>query len=131
MKYFELKVVKVKKEKKFGYAGSIYCKDCKKYIKYNFPYHFCVESRDNYINGENIDKIKFPCFCRFGYGGKLGILLTGVDDDGKDIFELHRINNQISEYNCTRMNHQRDLKGLIKDNHIHILKGKIIIYEEE
>ena len=142
--YFELKVVKVKKavchHNEVTFKNGIFrCNHCgqtlriKRYDK-NKRWGFIkneLQPNGNWVNGENIDAIKFPVPCSYGNHGKLGILLNGVDDFGKDIFELHGINNQISKYNCTRINHQRDLKSLIKDNNIHILKGKIIIFEEE
>ena len=122
--YFELKVVKVKKEKKFEYAGSVYCKDCKKYIKYNFPYHFCVKSKGNWVNGENLDKIKFPCFCSYTHGSKKVGILSKLGNS----FYIINIGGQ-GDYNKYFLSY--DLKHLIEDFNIHILKGKIIIFEEE
>jgi len=125
--YFETKVVKVKKG---GYrlGDTFKCPKCGELF---IPIPRTDKPKGNWVNGENLDKIKFPVPCRFGNRGKLGLLLNGVDDNGNNIFELHQITEQISKHNCTRMNHQKDLKALIKQYNIHILKGKIILFEEE
>jgi len=91
-----------------------------------------VKEKGNWVNGENLDKIKFPCLCSFECGSEraLGQLNCGYDDEGdKDIYELHHIDKQYN--NINRASWRFKLKELIEDFDIHILKGKIIIFEEE
>ena len=118
--YLDVKVVKVEKKKTI-------CPKCGQEIKIkdeNMP--------GNWVNGENIDKIKFPCFCSYlDYGDRRhsGQLNMGYSDiNSKALYQLHNIdiqsdNNRIGTY--------YSLKGLINKYDIHILKGKIIIFWEE
>ena len=90
--------------------------------------------KGNWVNGENLDEIKFPVPCKYKYFGKTryAILSKGVefkstiptkypysliDIDGQDY-----ISEAFEEY---------DLKEMIEKHDIHILKGKIILFEEE
>ena len=122
--YLDMKVAKVKKKKYL----SIYCDDCGKHIKYNFPYHFCVKRNGNWVNGENLEKIKFPCLCNYGKNCYGLITKTRIDVD-HTLFTLHEINKQRSSYSSVKS--YPDLKALIENWNIHILKGKLIIYESE
>ena len=123
--YFETKVVKVKKAEKPIVSSKEwtpdYCPCCGQ--------RTVVEKKGNWVNGENLDKIKFPCFCRYNAG------YTGmITKDGMNYYELHNIEKQADENYLggrTLVAKELDLKILIKCWHIHILKGKIIIFEEE
>lgn len=122
--YFELKVVKVKKEEKKQGGCKLYeskwCGECPRIPK---------QKKGNWVNGENIDKIKFPCFCSYN-AGYAGI----ITKDGMNYYELHNIEQQADENYLggrTLVAKELDLKILVKCWHIHILKGKLIIFEEE
>jgi len=141
--YFETKVVKVKKEKKEEKSFAMYCKyhnNCE-YQKVE-PYALVKEHRKGTcVNGENLDKIKFPCYCSFDankgcYGkpnktykvhgigrldktfseGQLQYQLSWADRQSKDLSVL-----------CSTPS----LKKLMEIYDIEIRKGKIIIFEEE
>ena len=121
--YFETKVVKVKKAK--IYSNHIII-DGKKYILYEdeeenvYPH----KKKGNWVNGENLDKIKFPCFCR--YNGKyFGIIYV----DKEDNYGLINIDKQRDKW-CIEDNGWVNLNNMINNYNIHILKGKIIIFEE-
>ena len=115
--YLETKIVKVRSEKK-----KEYCPRCGSEI-------IMEKVVGNWVNGECIDKIKFPCFCSFSDGEgskrKKGFLsmnngyyyITNIDYQKK-------IQKDIAGSEC-------DLKVFITKHNIHILKGKIIIFEEE
>ena len=120
--YFELKVVKVKKEieKKQGECKEyrkLWCGKCPRIPK---------QKKGTWLNGENLDKIKFPVPCSY------------IDDDKKKHigilncyvkwYRLYNIEKQSKDNfvdDCT------SLANLIRAYNIHILKGKIIIFEEE
>ena len=61
--YFETKVVKVKKENK-GCDVEFICPICNEMLSHNNK----KEPKGNWVNGENLDKIKFPCFCSYSDG---------------------------------------------------------------
>jgi len=136
--YFELEVIKIKKPKyqsreviKFmGKKYEVFIKDGKVSIRR----HKHFRSEGNWVNGENIDKIKFPVPCRFnhfkdGIQGVHGIgMINKTFGCGQIEYELVRIDYQQNDINslCSTPS----LKRLIELYDIHILKGKIIIYEE-
>ena len=119
--FFEMEVVKVKKEVK--------CRH--KIIKCTCQ--LCGETlitgkikakKGNWVNGECIDKIKFPVPCSYIHETKkMGILFKLGNS-----FYVVNIDEQ-GNYNKYFLSY--DLKHLIEDFNIHILKGKIIIFEEE
>ena len=135
--YFELKVVKVKKEKnkcehpfRTWESGLFYPKfKCTKCGEFVIP-PFKMEE-GNWVNGENLDKIKFPCFCRWDYGKGskkyLGMINCTYHKDS--CWQIIGIEEQKTEENVCR---QADtLKELIEQHNVKILKGKITIFEEE
>jgi len=66
--YLELKIVKVKKCRHFlakWTPGNIYkCCKCGKIVTERG--HKPIKPKGNWVNnGENLDKIKFPCFCSY------------------------------------------------------------------
>jgi len=144
--YFELKVVKVKKEKnkcehpfRTWESGLFYPKfKCTKCGEFVIP-PFKMEE-GNWVNGENLDKIKFPCFCSFLVDGKERVY--GELDDcvnyNRQIICIKELVQQVGQL-YIRMNRQRyyfefpicDLGSIVKTKDIHILQGKITIFEEE
>jgi len=130
--YFSLKVVKVKKEKE-PKLYTQYC-TCPQMCEYQ-KLEENKKPKGNWVNGENLDEIKFPCFCSYQYfnntvyailskalfsgsGGNLeSYQYSLINIEGQDI-----ISEEFLEY---------DLKKMIEKHDIHILKGKIIIFEEE
>ena len=110
--YLETKIVKVRSEKK-----KEYCPRCGSEI-------IMEKAVGNWVNGECIDKIKFPVPCSYIHETKkMGILFKLGNS-----FYVVNIDEQ-GNYNKYFLSY--DLKHLIEDFNIHILKGKIIIFEEE
>ena len=112
--YFEMKVVKVEGKKKE------YCPRCGSEIIMEKPV-------GNWVNGENLDKIKFPCFCSYSNNDEKGIGLFSVNNNFYYITNINfqkKVQEDISG-GCY------DLKEFIIRNNIHVLKGKIIIFDEE
>ena len=126
MKYFELKVVKVKKQPKDSVTIFNQCPICKEIHKCNF------KKQGNWVNGENLDKVDFPCLCEFMIGSEihLGIMLSNFFS-GYHKFELHLIDKQRGGIGVTAWGEYTSLEKLFKDNKVKILKGKIILFEEE
>ena len=133
LEYFETEVVKVKKEKqKYFTTQKI---DGKLYgFYYNKKYKMDVrieeikkKPKGNWVNGENLDRIKFPFFCRYE-NNRLGMITSGTPTYGNYEYILHNIDSQSG---CSALTRSGSLGGLIKKYNIHILKGKITIYEEE
>ena len=103
--------------------------------------------KGNWINGENLDKIKFPCFCRFDhrkgiYGGKQGVhgigIINRTAEGGRIEYQLSYADRQMENNerldilaNLSVLCSTPSLKRLIELYDIHILKGKIILFEEE
>ena len=125
--YLEVKVVKVKKEIREKH----YCKMCGSEIEMEKPL-------GNWVNGENLDKIQFPCFCSFGerWDRKYGeINVTYNEHIMKDEYLLSDITEQSYKEKAGHTFSVRyssfSLKDLIKCQDIHILKAKIILFEEK
>ena len=127
--YFETKVVKVKKAEK----KKLYCPVCNSELEREKPL-------GNWVNGENIDKIKFPVPCRYTEFGEnefhYGILSNEISrENDKDLFSVIRIDGQANkkskDYQWSLRYTNKSLKELIDIYDIHILKGKILIFEEE
>ena len=79
----------------------------------------------NWVNGENLDKIKFPVPCR--YNGKyLGLIYIARDNS----YGLINIDKQREKWSVEDSGWEH-LGNMINSYNIHILKGKMIIYEEE
>ena len=86
------------------------------------------------VNGENLDKIKFPCFCSYkqpltDLNKHLGIIEHIAIYGEKARYVLLNIEGQ--RRGCKLVPIFEDLKSLIESYEINILKGKIIIFEEE
>ena len=125
--YFELKVVKVKKEKK-ECIGEI-CIRGKRRPLYEKDHYIYFEGKDkskgNWVNGENLNAIKFPVPCRYN-GNYLGLIYIARDKS----YGLINIDKQ-RKYWCVEDSGWENLGNMIRSYDIHILKGKIIIFENE
>jgi len=117
--YLEVKVVPVKKEEKEKH----YCKMCGSEVEMEKP-------NGNWVNGENLDEIKFPAPCRYG-GGMLGMITRTKANESmdEDFYTLHDIGKQHSSYSSVRSYY--NFRDLIEVWDIHILKAKIILFEEK
>lgn len=140
--YFETKIVKVVKVKKeedkcihvgMAYAynktgDTIECANCGE----NFILEGKEKPKGNWVNGENLDKIKFPVPCSYQYFGKTryAILSKGAEFDGPTKYTYSLIDIKKQD-NLSESFEEYDLKEMILNHDIHILKGKIILYEEE
>jgi len=136
LKYFEMKVVKVKKEEqKYFTTQKI---DGKLYgFYYNKKYKMDVrieeikkKPKGNWVNGENLDKIKFPVPCSYKShtGKKHYALLLKDRDNGGYKYKLLRLSQDNGE---SMFLSSDSLKKLIRKWDIHILKGKIIIFDDD
>jgi hypothetical protein len=150
--YFELKIVKVKKEEKKCEHSSLIqiqdmpyrlyqCANCGYYIYPPLKKNYLLvknkvyqqKKKGNWVNEENLDKIKFPVPCTHnaktdGYRG-YGMLITALGDGLNPEYILIDIGKQRNE--LTVVASSKSLKRLIEVWNIHIKKGKIIIFEEE
>ena len=146
--YFETKVVKVKKGKckhniiKWYDDKTVRCYLCGEIFMHNvehkhfFPFvgtkKISIE-KSNWVNGENLDKIKFPVPCSYIYFGtkRYAMLSKGATFNGPtkyhySLIDIRKQNEHLSEDFL-----EYDLREMIKNHDIHILKGKIILFEEE
>ena len=120
--YLETKIVKVRSEKK-----KEYCPRCGSEITMEKPV-------GNWVNGECIDKIKFPCFCSFETGMKDYKRFGELDHVICRDFSFYRIRElkQVGKEEVSNCQYVKSfLKDIIETFDVHILKGKIIIFEEE
>jgi hypothetical protein len=118
--YFSVKVVEIKKAER----EKLYCPVCNSELKREKPL-------DNFVNGENLDKIKFPCFCSFMFAKKdhIGMLIkTSTYPDSINEYQL--IGMECQGDNCIFSNKYESLRALIETWDIHILKGQIKIIKE-
>ena len=137
--YFELKVVKVKKEKRekcvhfmLTYVNELDRYKCNKCGVIGFWDNrgFTVSKpKANIVNGENINKIKFPCLCSYNEDCYGMITKTKANECyDNEFYTLHTIDKQYNSFSSVRSYY--NLKDLIEVWNIHIRKGKIIIFEE-
>ena len=142
--YFETKVVKVRKEKTPGpsaYLVNVENDDTLRGLRDQINAELKRrkeaikrESKGNWVNWENLDKIKFPCFCSFEsqikdfkrYGE-----LDKVRSNELDYFRLRELKQVEKRSVCGYEYYRLDLDEIIKFYDVHILKGKIILFEEE
>jgi len=132
--YFETKVVKVKKIEKPIVSSKEwtpdYCPCCGQ--------RTVEEKKGNWVNGENLDAIKYPCLCRFD-------ARKGIYPHSNAVHGIGMINKTFTEeqveYQLSWADRQSkdlsvlcstpSLKKLMEIYDIEIRKGKIIIFEEE
>jgi len=83
-----------------------------------------------WVNGENLDKIKFPCACSYDdYNGvKYGMLTRGFVN-GKSEYLLHEVCNGQCWINSVEARFN-DLEELMTLWNVHIEKAKIVIFKE-
>ena len=130
--YLEVKVVKVEKEKKenTNCNAEFICPICNKVLHHKDE----VEKKGNWVNGECIDKIKFPCFCSFKYiyapFRQYGEL-DKVRSNGLEYYRLRELKQVDGSLVIGHEEYRLELEELIRTYNIHILKGKIILFEEE
>ena len=134
--YFEVKVVNWYPDKE-----TIKCSNCGKILDLQWSEK---RPKGNWVNGENLDKIKEalekgqPCLCSYkticmGYK-KHGMLITDIDNEGNNVLHLIKMDSWgIKILLCAKTTYYCDenLKKLFEEYDIHILKGKIILFEEE
>lgn len=133
MEFFEIKVIKVKKEKDrtcfhWSISKPYMCGICGKTVKAIET----IRKKGNWVNGENIDKIKFPCFCSFSDPTLKDYCYGMIINEGyfkSYILVEIKISGQ-SSGNMVR-DKKDSIKELINYWDIHILKGKILIFKEE
>ena len=125
--YFEVKVVKAKKIEKPIVSSKEWtpdhCPCCGQRT---------VERKGNWVNGENLDKIEFPFFCSFGVASQChGMVIKTLMDyaDCATAYLLFSIGGQIK--GLTSIDRDLSLKHLIEIHNIKVLRGKIILFEEE
>ena len=136
--HFEMEVVKIKNPRyqsreviKFmGKKYEVFIEDGEVSIKK----HKHQKKKGNWINGECIDKIEFPCFCsyieRVTNEKRYGKIDKNWDDIAyKDKYQISKITGQGDEISI--LYEDVSLKKLMINLKIKILKGKIIIWEEE
>ena len=138
--YLDVEVVEVKVKKKKEIP--VHCVECdiklgcgiyqRKYKK--------LEKEGTLVNGENLNKIKFPCYCSFDAN-------KGVFGEPERTYKVHgigMINENFYEgqinYELSWADHQQkdinvlcgtpSLKRLIEIYDIHIEKAKIVIFKE-
>ena len=141
--YLEVKVVPVKKGKKNNKCeheyGLFRCLKCGKVLEKWIPTGSTTPKKNgNWVNGENLDKIKFPAFCSFIEDGARKYGEINVTYNGhimKDEYLLSDITEQSYKEKAGHTFSVRyssfSLKDLIKCQDIHILKAKIILFEEK
>jgi len=131
--YLEVKVVKVKKKEQkeiVKFRGKKYIITRNKLIGKTYLDEYKGKSKGNWVNGENLDKIKFPCFCsyKYGTGTHYGMITRTRLNLNRDHYTLHGIDKQHDSYSSIKS--YPILEGLIENYDIHILKGKIIIFDD-
>ena len=150
IKYFEVKVVKVKKEKypkeckhlEILFKDGIFqCVNCghrlkiKRYDKntrWGFIEFNQKQPKGNWVNGENLDKIMFPCFCSYIFGNHkfYGEIDKNWDDLAYDwVYQISMRNQQTKQLSVVLS--CSSLEDMFINHKVKILKGKIVIFEEE
>jgi len=105
--YFETKVVKVKKKERPSVCpdnGRAICLTCGEKL-----YHIekpKPQPKGNWVNGENLDKIKFPCFCRWNHN--IGMIIYDFWDIPR--FTLIKIDKQTNKNHT--YSHSKSLEKL-------------------
>ena len=105
----------------------VYCYDDKRIWRI---FKIIEPKKGNWINGENLDKIKFQCFCSYS-DGEGSERKKGFLSMNRGYYYIADITNQKKVQSDFDGGNDYTLKALIVRNNIHIIKGKIIIFEEE
>lgn len=132
--YFDVKMVGIKKEDKCKYyTHEFVCPICGEMLEHGKK--TCTDhNKGNFVNGENLDKIKFPCWCsyRFTKDGEdyLGLLMEEKFANSVPTYEVINIQGQ-RKVNCGIPRPVfTSLRDLIKEYQVKILKGKVVLFEE-
>ena len=128
--YLEVEVVEVKTKKKEEIPEK--CVDCawKEDCRSYQEFYKKLEKEGNWVNGENLSKIKFPCACSYdGYEGMRYGMLTRGFVNGETEYLLHTVRNGQCFLNSVE-SRCNSLKELITERNIHIEKAKIVIFKE-
>ena len=88
-----------------------------------------------WVNGENLDKIKFPCVCSYRQDGELKYgELDIVFSNGYYYYKLRELKQMkgkcVIEIATSEQHYRLDLIDLMKKFDIHIEKAKIVIFKE-
>jgi len=131
--YLDVKVVKVEGKKPMVTSKEWapgYCPRCGALL---------VEpKKGNWVNGENLGKIKFPCYCSWKAEDMIfyGEINTNYNEHKQELeYELSDITKQVnrdmmgSRYSIRYSSFS--LKKLFENRDIHILKAKLTLFEEE
>lgn len=149
--YFETKVIKVKKEKreckhkksiwhsykyeniqepktirknkKIECNNTIKCSNCGGILSHTNEIR--EKMKGNFVNGENLDRVKFPCLCK--YKEEESYHKGIIHINGGDWYELFCVDKQDK---WDFIDSCKILRNLISSYDVHILKGKILIFEE-
>jgi len=118
----------------FVKKGTYKCKHCGMYLDISdakiWGWSEKPKPNGNWVNGENLDKIKFPCLCNYKANSqrwKGEINKSWIPGEGTHYY-LSSLNGQKE---CSIVTITQTLKELIEGYDIHILKGKIILFDEE
>ena len=130
--YFEIQVVKAKKENEGHWCGGIRIGNKRyKVFKKGKEIPYLKEfNKGNWVNGENLDKIKFPCFCSYS-DGEGSERKKGFLSMNKGYYYIADITTQKKIQSDIDGGNDYTLKALVVRNNVHILKGKIIIYDDD
>jgi len=126
--YLDVEVVEVKVKKKKEIPKICINCDYKEGCTFYQRNYKKLEKEGTWVNGENIDKIEFPCACTYDLYGerRCGILTSGIPIMESE-YILHSINPQMRDSVEVR---KASLEELIKQYDIHIEKAKIVIFKE-
>ena len=127
--YLEVKVIKIRKKERI--VKKVIDFQGKKYMIVGIkpkPVIKEYKPKGNWVNGEHLDKIKFPCFCSYS-DGEGSERKKGFLSMNNGYYYIANINTQKKMQNdvtdpCLGLN-----KFITKYN-IHILKGKIILFDD-
>ena len=107
--YFETKVVKVKQRIHTGmfdpYNNTVKCIYCGKTFKVK------PRPKGNWVNGENLDKIKFPCLCSYK---NIGVEHKGMINRRLGWNILFNIDKQVLYPHSNEMPQRLVLKDLLE-----------------
>ena len=131
LEYLDVKVVKV--EQPIPEKPGMYCRIGSRVYKVHErkgknPYlKEFKKNKGNWVNGENIDAIRFPAYCSYVINGKI---YKGQINKAKyeSVYSLYWIGGQSKYSNW--VDSAGSLKPLIDNYDIHILKARIILFDE-
>ena len=128
--YLDVEVVEIKTKKKKEIPKV--CVECglKNICRQYKREYKKLEKPGTWVNGENLDKIKFPCACTYTLDGKErqpGILTSGIPKLEYE-YILHSIGYQSD---CSAEDRSNSLIDLMKKFDIKIEKAKTVLFREK